>query len=97
MSALLSLITALSSIQLMVKHRYYERITSEQLKDFETAPANKSNGYNNIHEHRPRSDEKVKPWVRWSSYIIWMIALFSFAVVAVLVIFSVLSQKDWLS
>lgn len=84
MSASLSLITALASIQLMAKHRYYEVLASHALQKFEDEK--KKDGLEPVHARRPSKNEDVSFLVRWSSYIVWTVTLSAFAVVALIVL-----------
>jgi len=84
MSASLSLITALASIMLMIKHRYYEVLASNMLQKFEED--NKSKGFEVVHDHRPYPEEKVSFLVRPHSFWIWIITLSTFALVALIVL-----------
>jgi hypothetical protein len=84
MSAALSLITALASIQLMAKHRYYEVVASHLLQKFEDEK--KADGFEAVHARRPFPNENVSFLVRWSSFVVWTITLSAFAVVALIVL-----------
>ena len=76
-SGLLSLITALASIQLMIKHRAYEKRDSDRLRDYEKAKYSIS-----IHG----ALEGDQPfYVKWSSYKCWLFVLWSFAIAAAFV------------
>lgn len=95
MSASLSLITALASVQLMVKHRYYEVLASKLLQKFEDEK--KASGFEPVHAHRPSPNEDVCFLVRWPSHVLWMITLSAFAVVAFIVLLIVLLEPSLLS
>lgn len=84
LSASLSLVTALASILLMAKHRYYEVIASKALQKYESEKM--SDGFDPIHKRRPSSDDLVSFWERWPLFVIWILTLFSFAVVALIVV-----------
>jgi len=91
MSAILALVTALASVQLMAKHRYHEVRDSKLLKEFENEP---ENGFAVIHG-RPSGDDK-RWYNKMSSYIVWMIILAVFALAAVTVILSVVFSWEWI-
>jgi hypothetical protein len=85
-SAGLALIASITSIQLMAKHRFHELADSKWLEEFERQ--RESQGYQIIHAVRPRS-KGGGPWIRFvrvSSYKIWLFALSSFAIAALLIL-----------
>ena len=91
-SAILSLITALGSIQLFAKHRYNEEEDMKLLEDFEISK--KDNGYKVIHRHR-KGPEKgcLSRFVRWPSYYVWLFTLSAFAIAAFVVLLTTIWQK----
>lgn len=89
-SAMLALIAALASLQLLAKHRFNEVNDSKLLEAFEGA--NSAQGYEVIHV--PTSSPKW--YQRLSSYSVWVFALGAFAVGAILVLVDVLILHRWL-
>lgn len=87
LAALLSLVAALASIQLLEKHRHFERGDSEFLNKFEVLY--QKNGFALIHG----PDRVVKrSWIaKFSSFKIWRRLLFVFAISA----FIILCVSSW--
>lgn len=83
LAALLSLFTALGSIQLLAKHRYGERQDSEFLTKFEKL--HRKNGFELIHG-RYRGLLKQSWLAKISSYIVWRALLWFFAISAAIII-----------
>ena len=79
-SAILSLITALASIQLLSKHREMEQYHARMLHDYE-----KKNGLYEVNR-RLISVKTISNLVAISSYKIWLFVLLIFAVAALLII-----------
>lgn len=94
-SAFLALTSAISSLQLMAKHRASEVADSKELERQEIsmrlAP---------IHARRDAavtSDNKFKAWtIRRSSYTVWMFCLGSFGIAAAFVIAITILGIGWL-
>ena len=84
MSASLSFITALASMHLMLKHRYFELQDSQALRKFEND--NMAEGFEVVHIQRPSEGEKASFLEHRSAYHLWMITLLAFAAVALTVI-----------
>jgi len=80
-SALLALVSALASMQLLAKHRYFEVTCSKWLEAYE-----RSHQFATVHERMPTGNEAF--WlVRLPSYRIWQATLVAFASAACLVLF----------
>jgi hypothetical protein len=88
-AATLALIVALASLQLMAKHRYHEESCSKLLQFYE--------GKNHLHPvHSSRMSDSDPRYIRWSSYVIWIGALWAFVIAATLVLLSLALQREWL-
>jgi hypothetical protein len=77
LAACLSLLTALASLQLIIKHRYFEKQDSLSLETFEEAHQNE--GYRIIHQRRSCSS---KWYLRLKSYNVWVFTLWVFVAIA---------------
>jgi hypothetical protein len=90
MAALLALIIALISMQLMSKHRYHERIDAKLLENLEKEmKLDKLVGYfpHGQPEYRARLVGMKPQWLqRPSSYRVWMLGLALFAIASVIII-----------
>jgi|SRR5690242_5862865 len=87
-SAMLALIVALASLQLMAKHRYHEKACSLLLQIHEEA--------NDLHPVHSGSTGGKRPfYLRLSSYLVWMATLWGFAFAAALVLLSVIRGYEW--
>jgi hypothetical protein len=84
-SALLALVAALASMQLMAKHRYLEIQDAKLLERYEEA-----NDLEPIHA-RP-NDEEAAWYNQLSSYKVWLAMMASFALAAVGIVLVVLYQ-----
>jgi hypothetical protein len=81
--ALFSTFVGLAAIQLMAKHRRFEVIDTEILKEFENSPSRE--GYSVLHgptpRHPPATKWRDRPWV-WlvnqRSSVVWMCVLCGF-------------------
>jgi hypothetical protein len=87
LSAGLALVSSLTSIQLMAKHRHHEVTDSKWLEKFEQSHS--ESGFLVIHGKRPKPVGR-RPWrflIGLSSYKVWMFALSMFAMAALTVLF----------
>ncbi len=87
-SAMLALIAALASIQLMSKHRYNETEDMRVLEEYE-----KNEKFMPIHARRPGSHLPNT----WSSYKVWRAVLYAFAVAAAAVLIDVVCKRGWMT
>lgn len=79
----LSLITAIASAQLLVKHRFGEREYAIKLQNFEAKQG--------LHPMNQRLiTEKMTPIERWSSYRLWLGMLIIFGICALFILISTL-------
>ena len=96
-SAKLALLTALASLQLMAKLRFYEIEDSKLLEQFENN--HDKEGYLPVHAQTPspNSSNDISKYVRLSSYKVWLITLSAFSIAALVVIVDVVFALDWFS
>ena len=84
-AALLALITALASAQLLAKHRYLEIYYAELLKGYERAKE-----WALIHDRPP----KAAGAIGWSSYHVWLWVFFAFGLASLITIILILCHAN---
>ena len=91
-AAFLALVASLASMQLMAKHRYFEKRDSKMLQEYEDEKTNE--GFQSIHA-RPDYDNAAW-YLKASSYRVWIFMLAVFGTAAFVVIVGLLASCEWI-